>query len=400
MARGNAMTDRDITEFPPPDPRLIGKVRQIKVEPKPPANGHDTAPESAAPLPFIDMATWDNEPPPDREWAVHNRIPLRQPTLLSGEGGVGKTILLLQLCAATVLARDWIGMLPEPGPAIYLGAEDEADELQRRLTDIVRHYGVPFSGVRDLHMISLAGQDATLGAPDRGGVIHPTPLFKRLREAACDIRPKVIGLDTSSDIFSGNENDRNQVGTFIGILRALAMDANAAVIVNSHPSLAGISSGSGLSGTTGWHNKVRSRAYFKSAATDGGDEAVSELRELQFLKNNYGPKGERILLRWKNGVFVPEPRIGSLDQQLADQRIDDVFLTLLGRFNQAGRNVSDKTGTTYAPKTFSLEQEARGLSSKALDAAMRRLFQSNKIHVQTDGPQSRQRTRLVIGAAP
>jgi hypothetical protein len=30
----------------------------------------------------------------------------------------------------------------------------------------------------------------------------------------------------------------------------------------SHPSLTGINSGTGLSGTTGWHNSVRARMYF------------------------------------------------------------------------------------------------------------------------------------------
>jgi hypothetical protein len=37
-----------------------------------------------------------------REWAVHNRIPLLQPTLFSGEGAAGKTLVELQLAAAHV----------------------------------------------------------------------------------------------------------------------------------------------------------------------------------------------------------------------------------------------------------------------------------------------------------
>jgi hypothetical protein len=36
----------------------------------------------------------------------------------------------------------------------------------------------------------------------------------------------------------------------------MAIQANAYIIVNSHPSLTGINSGSGLSGSTGWHNSV------------------------------------------------------------------------------------------------------------------------------------------------
>src|SRR5262245_773223 len=93
--------------------------------------GHDK------PLPFIDMSTWDDVSAPPRHWLVHDRIPRRQPTILSGHGEAGKSTLLLQLLCATVLGRDWIGLLPEPGPAIYFGAEEEEDELHRRFEPIL-----------------------------------------------------------------------------------------------------------------------------------------------------------------------------------------------------------------------------------------------------------------------
>ena len=58
-------------------------------------------------LPFVDISAWDGAPIPLRQWAVHDRIPLRQPTLLSGEGAAGKTLLLLQQAVAHV-GRDWL----------------------------------------------------------------------------------------------------------------------------------------------------------------------------------------------------------------------------------------------------------------------------------------------------
>ena len=86
------------------------------------------------PLPFINMSNWDSVAPPLRQWLVIDYIPSRQVTLLSGTGGIGKSVLALQLLSATVLSREWIGALvPTPGAAIYLGAEDEPDEIHRRL---------------------------------------------------------------------------------------------------------------------------------------------------------------------------------------------------------------------------------------------------------------------------
>ena len=59
--------------------------------------------------------------------------------------------------------------------------------------------------------------------------------------------------------FPGNEIDRRQTRQFVTLLRRLAIDANAAVVLISHPSLTGIASGSGLSGNTAWHNSTRAR---------------------------------------------------------------------------------------------------------------------------------------------
>jgi hypothetical protein len=48
------------------------------------------APPPKGGLPFIDMSKWDTEPVPRREWAIENCVPLRQPTIFSGEGAVAE----------------------------------------------------------------------------------------------------------------------------------------------------------------------------------------------------------------------------------------------------------------------------------------------------------------------
>jgi RecA-family ATPase len=206
------------------------------------------------PIKFMTSA----EPPPPREYAVPDRIPLRQVVLFAGPGGIGKSLLTLQLLCATVLARDWIGGLPQPGPVIYLGAEDEQDEIQNRLEDIAAHYDGSISELigNGLYASSYAGQDMTLARFKKNGNIEPTALYDNLFEQSCDIRPVIVALDTLSDVFGGDENNRVQVSAFVGLLRNLAMTANCAVIVTQHPSQAGSKSGDGTSGSTAWHGKV------------------------------------------------------------------------------------------------------------------------------------------------
>jgi RecA-family ATPase len=63
-------------------------------------------------------------------------------------------------------AKDWLGSLPEPGPAFYIGAEDDEDELHIRLAAIAKHYGMKFEELiaGGLHILHLLGQDPTATA--------------------------------------------------------------------------------------------------------------------------------------------------------------------------------------------------------------------------------------------
>jgi hypothetical protein len=120
------------------------------------------------------------------------------------------------------------------------------------------------------------------------------------------------------------------------------------------------------------------------------------------MKSNYGPVTETITLRWRNGVFVPEPKTGSLEKYAANSRADDVFLKLLERFCRQGRIVGDKRGPSFAPALFAQEPEAKavGLQNRALAEAMRRLFADNKIHVENYGRPSRPAAKIVEGPPP
>jgi hypothetical protein len=96
---------------------------------------------TSATLRFVDMSKWDSEPIPERKWAIKDRVPLNQAGLFSGEGGTGKSILELMKNVAHVTGKDWLGSMPEPGPAIYIGAEDDENEIHIRLAAIAEHYG-------------------------------------------------------------------------------------------------------------------------------------------------------------------------------------------------------------------------------------------------------------------
>ena len=147
----------------------------------------------------------------------------------------------------------------------------------------------------------------------------------------------------------------------------------------------------------------RARAHAaQGASKDSNDEqSVSDLRELSFLKNNYGPLADSLTLRWDNGVYVPQGGPGTFERAAAEANAENLFLKLLARFNAQSRNANDKTGPTYAPALFAEEPEAKTarIKAPALADAMRRLFAAGRIHLEPYGKGSRHQ-RLVLGPHP
>jgi RecA-family ATPase len=351
-------------------------------------------------LTFIDMSRWDNEPPPPREWAVLDRIPLRQTTLFSGEGAAGKSSILLHECIAHSLAKDWLGTLPEPGPAFFIECEDDDKELWRRAAAVLEHCQSTFRKAIEggLRLKSYAGTDAVMATVSQNGKVESTAVYREVLEAAGDLKPKMIGIASSANVFAGKENDRAQVQQFIGMLTRIAIVASGGVVLASHPSLTGITNDSGISGTTQWHNAVRARFYLKTVNPEPGEQPDSDLREIVFKKNNYGPISAKMVLRYQNGLFLPVPGISSLERAAQEQTAENAFLDLLKRFTAANRKVSDRAGPGYAPAAFAREDEAKRamLTSKDLEAAMRRLFKAEKIWNEPYGRPSRQSHHIAL----
>jgi RecA-family ATPase len=362
------------------------------------ASAHSETPPE--PIQWADMASWDNVPVPQREWLIRDIIPIRQPTLLSGEGAVGKSLITLHLLACTALTRPWIGLPPEQaGGAWYLGAEDNESELHIRLDAIRHHFGVSYADLVNggFRLKSLFSEDAVLGAPSRHGIIEPTSLYRRLLEEASDVKPKCIALDASADVFAGDEINRSQTRQFVGLLRKLAGAADGGVVLLSHPSLTGINTGTGLSGSTAWHNSVRARMYLTSPKPESGEQPDSDLRELTFKKNNYGAKPSSIILRYQNGLFLPEKSMTSLDRAAHDMNADTAYLAGLRKLVSQGQTASPQMQSPYyAPRTIA--KVTKGFRLAELEAAQQRLLDTQRIHIRDEGKPSRPVYRLYPGA--
>jgi RecA-family ATPase len=214
-------------------------------------------------------AGWQGKRAPPRKSIVPDYIPDETVTLLYADGGTGKSYLKLQLAVARALAKEWIGLLPAPGRTLVLSTEDDLDEMWRRIEGMIEAETGPFVGARmvdlgDIRLVDLVGENSILGLLTKG-IIEPTPIYDALDAYMTEFKPGLVELDVLADLFSGEENNRPQVTQFIGLLKRLCRKHHCAILLLAQPSVIGMNTGSGTSGSTGWSNSARSRLYFQRA---------------------------------------------------------------------------------------------------------------------------------------
>lgn len=344
---------------------------------------------------FYSAAELKGKAVPPREWLVRDLVPHKNVTLFSGDGGTGKSLMALQLAVAVTAGGDWLDQPVMNAGAIFMSAEDDNDELHRRLQDILQAEGRSYDDVAGLTLRSLAGEDALLAIESQVALIA-TELFRELEQRADGDNPSLIVIDTLADVYPANENDRAKVRQFIGMLRGLAIRKRCAVMLLGHPSLTGLNSGSGTSGSTAWNNSVRSRLYLARIAEDGF-EPDPDLRTLTTMKANHARIGGEMRVRWQHGRFVLQQQPGGPDARGAGAKAERVFLWLLDAFTEQGRFVSSSPGPTFAPAQFAGHPDAEGCTKRVLRTAMDTLFARGLIVNEQHGKGAKARSHIARG---
>jgi RecA-family ATPase len=344
----------------------------------------------AAPLTWLKLSEWDHRILPEREWEVHERLPRRVPVLFSGPGGAGKGTVGLQLAAAKALGKEWLGTQLETGPAVCVDCEDEWQEMLRRLGSIRHHYDVKFADLErnKLHAQSWAADsDTVLAIPDRrGNRIVPTKLFGRLREAVGDIKPRIVVIASSANVFAGNEIDCAQVQQFMKLLSSLCHLTDCTLVLISHPSVRGLAEDTGLSGSTAWDSGVRARMYLKPVLLETGQPDPLR-RELVFKKNQYAVLGETIPLEYRNGLWLPPAPMSAENKAATESACEAFILRMVPEHLKRGNRLSPSqfSPVRYAPKVLAREKEAveTGFTQPLLAAALDRLLRAGKLRTET-----------------
>lgn len=348
--------------------------------------GNDTKPgddqheQAVAPAVLIRPAQWTNEAPGPIEWLAFQRIPRGDVSTLHGDGGAGKTDIALRLAAnCERQSPDWLGHEITPGPVVGISAEEPEEEIKRRLWRHGERDGYDFRSLPGPRLwFPDEKSGAVLAVPDRTGIMRPTALFLSLRAAIKQSGAVLVIVDNVAATYTGNQNDRVMVRSYVNLWRSIArLPSRPAVLLIDHPSLSGLTSGTGRGGNMDWRNAVRCALYLKTP--DDKAEADRGIRILETVKSNYGPIGKPTRLQWADGGLQLEHAPSSLHRVAKDQECEEIFLKLLDERNAQGRHVSDKNGKNYAPAIFAEMNGNAGFTAKPFAAAMNRLFEARTI---------------------
>jgi RecA-family ATPase len=245
-----------------------------------------------------------NSPAPERDWVVEGWLPcgFSTPTLITGDGGTGKSLLAMMLAMSVAQGLPWLGFeVLKKMPVAMIMCEDSEDELHRRVEAINQTAMGAFSDLKtaEVHFMSRVGKDCVLCREDNG-VLRDGPFMKELHTQLKHLGDgeKLLILDTVADIYAGNESNRTAVNQFIKYkLCGLAKIHNATIIIIAHPP----KSGATYSGSTAWNNSVRNRLYLGWK----DDKNKDDWRVLSVEKSNYARAGTKICLKWDSGIFTP-----------------------------------------------------------------------------------------------
>ena len=308
---------------------------------------------------------------PATEHKIEAWVPERVVTLLSAHGGMGKSLLALSMAVALATGQPFAELACKRSRVLLLSCEDDDLVLRYRLDRVLQAAGLTDEALGEqLVVYDMTDQDSVLYASGRDGG-HLTPQYEWLRQRIEHHQADVVIIDNASDVFDGNEINRAQVRQFVRALARLVRDRNGAVLLLAHvdkSTARGSAAGSeSYSGSTAWHNSVRSRLFM--AEEDGHIVVRHE-------KANYGPRAADVRLVRLGPMLRPVSEHAT-DPAAGIKRDIELMavLKLMVDFEQRGERISTAPNQPNNPYRLlsSEKQFPRSITKSGMNGVMREL---------------------------
>jgi hypothetical protein len=271
---------------------------------------------------------WYATRPPKRSWLLRDArtpkadgvLPLGKVAQMIGEGGISKTMALIQLAVAVATGTPWLGYLSvatPPGRVLLLLGEEDLEESQRRIYRAARAAGAtPPTG--SIVVLPLCGIPCPMVEKTREGNLTNAPFLTWLRGFVASAGPfTLVGVDPTSR-FAGIDAEKDNAAATV-FVQALESIATAGPTVFSTHHVNKLSRGkdstvtaSSGRGSSAFVDGVRWQCALSAEEVALSDpdarQRLGETVTLSFTKSNYSKRGQPIELRRdgdNGGVLLP-----------------------------------------------------------------------------------------------
>jgi RecA-family ATPase len=183
------------------------------------------------------------------------------------------------------------------GRVLVYSCEEPERELKVRLKRILAAFNLTPAALGDRLIIAngYGRSDNILFTGQRDPKERLTGQYWTLLEWCKAQRPDLVIVDNMSEVYDGNEIDRAMVRQFIQSMNAICKWTQGALVLVGHVDAATSMGrhGKGYSGSTAWHNSVRSRLFMRP-----GIEAGTQV--IECAKSNYGPQQNDLVIRFSS----------------------------------------------------------------------------------------------------
>jgi hypothetical protein len=265
------------------------------------------------PEPFVD----EYEPAPDvvaghmprplgeyepRRWLLGNVLIRQYVTVLAGSGGGGKTSLAIGWALSLASGKPVMGERVGRPRRVLIWSEDPPEELAKRVDAAMQIHGLTRADIEDrLIVVSIDELKITIARFSqelREVIAVDVDVLKQIIVAN---RLDVVMLDPIAELHELEENDNVQMAKLMGMVRSVARETKAAILLLHHASKASVDAGKSRAATAtrgagAIVNSARvSMVLNEMTAKDAEDLGIPEgerplYGELTRPKANMGPR--------------------------------------------------------------------------------------------------------------
>ena len=179
----------------------------------------------------------EGEAIPRRKWIVPGLLLRRNVSILVAPPGSGKSLLTLQMGLMMGAGFAWGGWHPRGQyKTLIINAEDDSDEMRRRLYAAAKEMKANWSDLKDRVAIAEApgGTLIVAKADSRTKTVIEQPMVKQLIKTVNENQFDVLVVDPFAETFEGDENSNSELKWAAVLWRRIARETNCAVLLVHH----------------------------------------------------------------------------------------------------------------------------------------------------------------------